>query len=237
MRNFTKNATFLFALLILSQAVFAQVQDANVYQFPGYQNFKAGFSSSSDLVVLQGQVFKPIVEGATYEAYPGVELTLDGGPDFTVTVVTDASGMFAFDAVPVGAYTVFAQNADLGTFGNVQITLSRGISASTVSDNATDFDVASVKLSFDNDLYILGKKKVAAEFVEVAEVPAQGCCGMAGGCAAGAAGGAFGNMGMLGAALGAAGLAAGIAALADDDNDRGGHLDGRPVSVGAPRNK
>lgn len=216
MRNFFKSAAAFLALVITAQAVLAQTQ-AETYYFPDYKNYTAGFSTSTDKTILQGQVFKPVVAGSTYEAYPGVELTLDGGADLTLFAVSDENGLFAFDPVPAGNYTLFAQNAENGTFGSVSVALSKTLTtANTLGENSTTFDTASLKLSFDEELFILEKKRVVAltpqaEQVAVPNYPTHGG-GMAGG---GMGGGAFGNMGLIAAGLGVAGLATGIAALSD----------------------
>ena len=241
MRNFFNSSAALLALLVLSSAVYAQIPviaqtvDANSYYFPNFGAYKAGFAYSADAVALQGQVFKSL-GSAAYEPYAGLDLTLDGGADFTLTTKTDENGVFSFDGVTAGSYTLFAQNAAAGTLGSVGVTLSKSNAKSLISDNSTTFDVASMKLVFDSELFILGAKRlsVSDEVVnEAVAVDEAGCCGMAaGGAACGSSaccGGGFGNMGMLAAGLGAAGLAAGIAALADDDDKPC-----KPVSVGTP---
>ena len=233
MRNFYRSSAVLLALLILSGAVSAQTIDANSYYFPSFKSYKAGFAYSADVAVLQGQVFKSL-GSAAYEPYAGLELTLDGGPDFTKTVKTDENGMFSFDGVAAGSYTLFAQNAVAGTFGSVGVTLSKSDVKPLLSDNSTTFDVARLKLAFDGELFILGEKRlvVGSEVVNEAAVSESSCCGLAaGGASCGTSaccGGGFGNMGMLAAGLGAAGLAAGIAGLADDNKPC------NPVSYGTP---
>ena len=234
MRNFINSSAVLSALLVLSSVVCAQTVDANSYYFPNFGAYKAGVAYSANAVTLQGQVFKSL-GSAAFEPYAGLDLTLDGGADFTLTTKTDENGVFSFVGVPAGTYTVFAQDATEATFGSVAITLSKSGTKSLISDNSTVFDVASMKLLFDNELFILGEKRPTTVVVEeeAVVVDEASCCGMAaGGAACGTSaccGGGFGNMGMLAAGLGAAGLAAGIAALADDDDKPC-----RPVSVGTP---
>ena len=236
MRNFFNGSAALLALLILSGAVYAQTAvvsqtiDANSYYFPNFVAYKTGFAYSADAVALQGQVFKSL-GSAAYEPYAGLDLTLDGGADFTLTTKTDENGVFTFDGVPAGTYTVFAQDAAAATFGSVVVALSRNDARALISDNSTIFDVASVKLLFDNELYILGEKRPDAVVVEEeVVVDEENCCGLAaGGTACGTSaccGGAFGGLGMIAAGLGAAALAV---ALADDDDKPC-----KPVTCGAP---
>ena len=245
MRNFFNGSAALLALLVLSSAVYAQTAvvaqtvDANSYYFPNFVAYKAGFAYSADAAALQGQVFKSL-GSAAYEPYAGLDLTLDGGADFTLTTKTDENGVFSFDGVPAGTYTLFAQNATAATFGSVAVTLSKSDAKTLLSDNSTIFNVASMKLLFDNELFILGEKRPAVAEEEVI-VDEESCCSMAAdGAACGASaccggsgvgGGMFGGSGMLAAALGAAGLASGLASLADDSS---GDDNSDPVSVGAP---
>jgi len=226
MRNFFNSSATLLALLILSSAVFAQTISTNSYYFPNFGAYKTGFGYSAN-AALQGQVFKSI-GNATYEPYASLDLTLDGGSDFTLTTKTDENGVFSFDGVAAGNYTLFAQDGEV-SFGSVAVTLSKSNVTPMLSENSTVFDAASMKLLFGNELFILGDKRLS-DAVEEDVVVVDDACGMAaGGASCGTSaccGGGFGNMGMIAAGLGAAALAV---ALADDDNKPC-----KPVSVGTP---
>jgi len=243
MRYFKLSASLFVALLVVVQVVHAQSSlDRSVNKLDDLRGtFKTGYSVSVGLSELRGQVFRPSSDGTMLESYPGVELTLDAGADFSQQVVTDAKGNFVFADVPVGSYAIFAQNTETNAFGSVSIQLSKDLNkVSSMSDFSTTFEVASLKLLFtDNDLFILGsaQAKALAKPLDEVEVASQ----MA--SVTGTASGFGGDMGMFGAALGAAGLATGIAALASSGGHHGGgyghgYDDGhrfrpRPITKGA----
>jgi len=234
--RFLKLCVCLFtALLVLGQVVQAQTSvNVQPNEAPRTlaeyrKDFKTGYTLSVGLTEIFGQVFRPVPGNVElYAGYPGVELTLDAGADFSQQVVTDVNGYFSFEDVPVGAFTVYAQNPETNAFGSVSVLLSRDISnVSTMSGLATSFDPADLMLLFtDKDLFILGRtrdEKAHAKPVEGAEAASH----MA---TVGSGAGFGGGMGMFGAALGAAGLATGIAALATNKESQ-------PVTVGAPSSR
>jgi len=249
MRYFKLSVSLFVAMLVVLQVAQAQSpgimpMEKSVYGLEEYRkDFKTGYSVSVGHTEIFGQVFRPIADSALFEGYPGVELTLDGGADFTKQVTTDANGLFIFESIPVGSFTIYSKDDDTGAFGSVSILLSKEFgSVSTMSDSSTKFDVANLKLLFtDKGLFILGQDQGTAlvKPLDEVEVATEMCA--AGGVAAGFGG----DMGMFGAALGAAGLATGIAALASSGghhggfsggghgyNDRDHHWHRKPVSRG-----
>ena len=252
MRYFNLCVSLFVAFLIVTKALHAQSEavvsmETGTYNLDAYRkDFKTGYTKSSGVTEIRGQLFRPIPGNTLFEGYPGIELTLDAGADFSQQVVTGANGTFTFADVPVGSFTIFAQNTETNAFGSVTILLSgERIPASGLSDFSTDFDVDTLKLLFtDKELYILGETQNMAELVQPVEgVDTVAEMAAATGSAAGFAGG--GDMGMFGAALGVAGLATGIAALASGGGHGGGGRGGygggrdnnwvppRPVTVGS----
>ena len=230
MRRFKMCVLFLIAIIVVTQVAIAQQS----YNLDSYvKDYKIAYASADGVVSIQGQVFRPTEGGMYYLGYEGVELTLDGGADFTQTVVTGTEGEFAFTEVPVGSYTIFAHNSETNAFGSVNISLSKGQVGVSAQSKTTTFTVSSLKLLFTEDnLFILGRPSDPSAVNAVCEVGAVPMEGASAGY-----GGAFGgNMGMLAAGLGAAGLATGVAALASKDSKRGNQGGGwkppRPVSRG-----
>lgn len=243
MRYFKLSASLFVALLVVVQVVYAQSPinmqlEKSVYNLDEYRkDFKTGFSGILGQTEIHGQVFRPVPGSMMFEGYPGVELTLDAGADFSQQVLTDAKGYFIFEDVPVGAFTIFAQNTETNAFGSVSVMLTKDLNnASNMSAYSTNFDVAGLKLLFtDKELYILGQDSGKELVQPLGEVEVASEMAVAGGVAAGFGGG---DMGMFGAALGVAGLATGIAAMASGGGHGGGHGDfhgftPRPVSTGA----
>ena len=233
MRNFSKSLTLLFALLVLSQAAFAQA-DTSKHNFAGYQNYSNGYSALvGDSTTLQGQIFKPTGETSFYQFYPGVELTLDGGPGLTFTAVTDENGMFFFKDLPVGNYTLYAQDPAAGTFGSVGVNLTGSVSSFTPGEGEVVVENATLKLTFDDELQIISKSNAPGAVNQPPVTPSPAntpAGGMQGGGGGPMAGGAGGGLGLMAAGLAAAGLATGISAATDNDNN----VDRTPVSRGTP---
>ena len=233
MRRFKLCVLFLMAMVVVTQVALAQTASSQQYNLDTYKkDFKFGYASANGAVTVQGQVFRSAVEGRFFLGYEGVELTLDGGADYTQTVTTGAEGEFTFTEVPVGSYTIFAHNSTTNAFGNVSISLSKGqASANAISSDSTTtpFSVSSLKLLFTEDnLFIIEKAKeaVAANDLDAAAQQTPETAGSPYGY--GGAGGFGGGLGMMAAGLGVAGLVSGIAALSDDDNNSAP----RPVTVG-----
>ena len=225
MRRYKMCVLFLIAIIGVGQVAIAQTSTSQQYNLDGYKkDFKVGYASANGVSTIQGQVFQPTSSGSYYYGYEGVELTLDGGADFTQTVVTGTEGEFAFSDVPIGSYTIFGHNPETNAFGSVNIVLSKGqANVATGSSKVTTFNVSSLKLLFtENGLFIMNTDRNDEDVPNATPDATQ----MGGAAETAAMGGHFG---MLGAALGAGGLAAGIAALATNDNYRGPR---RPISGG-----
>lgn len=242
MRCFKMCVLFLIAIIVVTQVAIAQQQ----YNFESYRkDFKVGYASSDGAVSVQGQVFRPTDRSMYYLAYEEVELTLDGGADFSQTVISGAEGEFVFNDVPVGSYKVFGRDPNTGAFGSVDITLSKGQpSVNAQSNKITSFNTSSLKLLLtDDNLFIMEQPSNAfvtpTDFAEMPMDPASGVPSRGG---YGGFGGGMEGMGMMAAGLGVAGLVTGIAALAE--SNEGGRRGGggspdrpqrptRPVTVGA----
>ena len=226
MRYFMLCLSFVIALLVASRV--ANAQEPITYNLDEYKkDFKTGYTSSEDSTSVQGQVFRPIQESVLFEGYPGVKLVLDGGDDFTQSVVTDLNGEFIFTDVPVGQYVIFAQNPETNAFDSVQVVLSKGVSAeSAQSPNSTVFEVPSLKLLFNEErLSILGKTGNTVARDVVATKPYSITSQNAG---PGTTNASNGNTRLLADRLRAAGRAT------DDGAARASNKDSEPVSVGAP---
>ena len=223
----------LFAVsLLMVQLSFAQftnrVAPVNevLYEQIGYHEYQQGIVTNTNGIV-PGVLLRDV--NGYGEPIPGMKLTIVGGDDFVVNMVTDENGKFEFDQAEVGSYSAIVEyNGKLISL-NFKVTAY----ATEVSSLGPDTGVSNniLRLVVINDGVEL---RFAATRGNALDVPSAvttaenaACCCGAGGATSAGFGGA-GGLGWLGGALGAAGLAAGIAAIADSNSSS------TPASVATP---